>query len=115
MSAAKVLWESEVTLDGARLRVVHTVHGGVCATLFRRTLMAGSEDGGASQTWFATAEVATYAPMPFQEALRLIAHFCDFYAPELKASLPELAKALTALPEKQAAQPPRDPATGPLN
>jgi hypothetical protein len=112
-----MLWESEPTANGYRLKVSLVPKGGLTVALLeRRTLVVRAKETDPPQAWFGVAQIGGWAPMPIAEFLRLVDHFCDFYEPELKKQLPALAAKLVGLPEQQPEATPGSPPHGqPLN
>jgi hypothetical protein len=83
------------------LRVNYEVQeSGLILTLERRIVMF-EKDKPPTTGWFLHSRLVVWWPSSVEETMRLVAHWLDFYHPELRNSLGGLANKLSQIPEAQ--------------
>jgi hypothetical protein len=93
----ETVWESKEASTGLHVRA-ELGNTGLVLTLRRRAMML-EKDGPPTAGWFIHAQLMVWWPSPIDEAMRLIAHWLDFYDTSLRAGLQPLAAKLVAIPD----------------
>jgi hypothetical protein len=94
---SEIVWESKEGTTGLHVRA-ELGNTGLVLTLRRRAVML-DKDGPPAAGWFIHSQLMIWWPGPIDEAMRLIAHWLDFYDASLRAGLRPLAERLTAIPD----------------
>ena|SRR5690242_2045457 len=93
----ELVWESKEAATGLHIRA-ELGDSGLVLTLRRRAVML-ERDSPLAAGWFVHSQLGIWWPSPIDEAIRLIAHWLDFYDASLRTGLRPLAERLAAIPD----------------